>query len=768
MATTAEPAQAGGSTFRGSSLRRGISLYSHGSRLTVDPDGSVRSLYSLKERRALFGLEQLWLFKVQAGVVVPAQRLDWSFKADPEVARMTGKAFGADVLQSVEYFPGESLGFVRKVTLRNSAGAPLRLRALELVDPTAAHFGPSDRWGAMGVNAFNRDSHVAMDEVSDPPASRVVGATPGPSKFFMTSNLARAKELLAAGDLPEGTAGMSGQVLVLSSHELDLGAGESRDLAFASIYGPGKLEDALADFGRFRSGEGAKRGPGPQITCSDRSVSEAASWALAEAEAGAYSQDILDVAEALPALTWFAPNLAAVAIAGAKALIRKDGMLPHSLDRSMPGVLETALFLGAAAAYLAVSQDKKLTRSHYPMVKKLAGALMELSDGASVLADPSLPQGWRRRLGRGYPTGEIPEVSLAVSEALALASQVSSQVKRPADAGRFLERSKLVAEAVRAKLLDERGFLSLCRDTTGRLRTDETADMAVAAYRHPFMTAAEQAAAHRLLEKDFDTPYGPRTVPTSNLVYFNGSYGAGQLGGVWTRATLAHAVLCYRTGLGGAGGLDVSKVARLVTDESLKLGGAPGGFPAWVDLEGREVGGDDDPVAAARFLEALMAGELGLEGGAEKASLDPSRSSTLGWLAASDFWAGEQSSVFVGRGGGRNHVFFSGAKLDSKGGSRFAKSERIDTHQRRVSGLSFHGPGQVICLGSASPVPTTLTVSFFPRAAELARRLSTPLEEYDPAKEAWNKTGSVRVSAAMSIEARLEANGWRAYRISTP
>ena len=147
-------------------------------------------------------------------------------------------------------------------------------------------------------------------------------------------------------------------------------------------------------------------------------------------------------------------------------------------------------------------------------------------------------------------------------------------------------------------------------------------DSAVSAYRHQFMGSAEQAAVHRLIEKDFDTPYGPRCVPATNQVYFNSSYGRGQLGGVWTRATLAHALVCYRAGLPGMGSLALGKVGRLVGDDAIRVGGTPGEFPLWVDADGRAVHGEEsDPVAAARFLEVLLEGELGLASGADCISL---------------------------------------------------------------------------------------------------------------------------------------------------
>ena len=180
--------------FRSSSLKRPLSLQTAGCRITVDSDGSVRAFKSLSEKRALFGFEQLWLYKVQAGIIVHAQRPDWVFRLNPRSIQLTGKVFdGVEVAQLVEFYRGHSLGYLRRLRLRNGGQGPIRLRAIELFDPSAAHFGEtSGTWGSLGVNAFNRESHVAMDEVSDPPSARVIGSTPSPSKFYMTTDRSRA------------------------------------------------------------------------------------------------------------------------------------------------------------------------------------------------------------------------------------------------------------------------------------------------------------------------------------------------------------------------------------------------------------------------------------------------------------------------------------------------------------------------------------------------------------------------------------------------
>ena len=771
MVATAESLPSRTQGLRSSGLRRPMMLQSRACRVVIDPDGSVRYFDSFQERRALFGFEQLWFYKVQAGIVVHAQRPDWVIRVTPRSAQLSGRMFeGVEVAQALDFYRGQSLGYLRRLKLRNGGQGQIRLRIIEVADPSAAHFGSSGRrWGSLGVNAFNRESHVAMDEVSDPPSARVVGASPSPSKFYMTTNRSRAQELVAAGELPEVTAGMSGQVLVLSSHDVELAVGEGKDILFTSLYNPGKLEEALSEFSRIQSGEKLPPPTRPFFAASDPAVTEASAWAIAATESGSYSDDPLERYETLRTLAYLDPAGARRLISESKAAMRRDGSLPHSLEPSRPGVLETALLLKGVASFVALSQDRKLARADYPLVKKLASYLVASSKDSRVETEASLPQGWRRSMGRGYPTGEIPEVSLAVAGALEAASQVARMVSKADDAGRFRERGEMISDQVRKRLVDERGFLALCRDSAGRLRTDETVDMAVAAYRHPFLGSAELAAAHRLLEKDFDTKYGPRCVPTTNQVYFNPSYGEGQLGGVWPRAVLSDSLVCYRAGLAGMGSLAMLKVARLVAEDAVKLGGMPGMFPRWVDVDGGEAHGDEpDPVGAARFVEAVLEGELGLPEGAEKASLSPPSSSSLSWVMASDIWAGEPVCVFLGRGGGRPHVFFSGPRTESKEGMKFAKGERLEVPLRGAYALMFNTPGQVMCVGNGTPSQARFVVTFPPKAAELSKHLSAALESYDPSRGTWAKVGSVRVSPAMSFEASVEANDWKAYRVSTP
>ena len=770
MASTLETTGQRGQGLRSSNLRRPFPLTLDATRLAVDPDSSILTCTSLSERRALFGTERLSFFKVQAGVTVPAAKPDWGIKVSPFTAQFAGRLFDSiELVQTLEFYKGTSTGYVRRVKMRNSGQGPLKLRILGITDPSAAQLsGDSGTWGSLGLNAFNRGSHVAVDEVADIPSARVVGAVPQPSRFYLTTDRRRALEHVGLGELPESTAGMSGQVIILSSHEVELLPGESKEITFAFVYNQAKLEDALADFSKVKAGESQARPKGPSLASSSPQVTEAAGWAAAAIASSKYSRDTLDRAESMQALSIVDQQQVRSVIDALRAEVRQDGSLTHSADPTKAGLLETATFLHAASRFLLLLQDKKLARAYYPSLRKMAGFLLLQSKDDTVTAIQGVPNGWRRRLGSGFPTGEVPEVTLAVATALASTSQAASLVGKSDDAGKFRERSELLREHVRKSLMDDRGYLGLCLDTTGRLRSDDTLDMAVAALRGGLQVAAEQAAVHRLLEKDFETPYGPRTVPTSNQVYFNSTYGSGQLGGFWTRGALAHTLLCYRVGLAGIGGLGLQKVSRLATEEAAKLGGAPGVFPEWVDVEGSESHGEaTDVVAASRFITGIVEGELGLSHSGSRVTLAPPAASSLKWVLVRDIWYGELISVFVGRGGGREHCFFSASRAECKGGTKYQKAEPLELGGKGLHGVTFIGQNQLLCLGNESGAQVRTSVPFVPRLPDLTKHLSVSLESYDPAKGSWTKVGSLRLAQDMSFEASLGPGDWRAFRLST-
>lgn len=738
-------------------------------RLSVDPDGSVRHLESLDERRLILGRERLHFYRLRAGVLGQAQKQDWRVASAAREAVFTARVFeSVEVSQSVRILSTSSAGYSRRVTLRNGGPSVARLRLIALYDPTAAHFRehPAE-WGSIGVNAFNRASHVAIDEAVEPMAARVIGAQPPPALFYMTSDRSKALGLVQRGELPEQTAGMSGQVLVLAEHELDLPPGGSREITYASLYNPSKLEAALSDFGALPEADGPGGADGAWFACSSGQVTSAFGWALAGLEGAEYEEELFERLETLRGLALVDPEASKRIILSARAVARDDGSLPHSLDPWRPGVLETSVFLDGASRLALLGGDKRYIRSVYPALRRAGNFLLGASQDGAVRLDAAVAQGWRRKIGRGYPTGELPEVSLSVAAALAQAASVASRIGKAQDSAKFKERSAVIAASARKRLVDDNGFLALNADEGGRLRVDETVDQAVACYRYLLDRSVASSLVHRLLERDFDTGYGPRTLPSSNRMFFNPSYGEGQVGGYWTRAALAHAILAYLSGFGGTGCLEVEAIGRLACADVVRYGGAPGDFPYWLDPERKEAHGrGSDPVAASRYVEAAIAGELGVSVGPGGLRLSPSLTSGLRWVAAGGILGGK-ASAFVGRAGGKVFTFAMGGEVEGENGSLFSGSERARTGDPRTSAVSFFGPGQVVCAGNSSEAQTRTTVAFNPRAPEMTRQLTTGLHELDTQSGSWRKVSTVRVLPSMAFEVSLGPGEWKAFKVSS-
>lgn len=732
--------------------------------IRVASDGSVDYLLSLPERRRIFGRESVSFCKTQAGIKVVAPRPDWVISCTPRSIGLRARLFDAvDVSQTLA-LRSDCPGMTRVVRLRNGGRTPLRVSLLQLSDPTGANFHGDDAgWGSAAVNAFNRLNHVAMDEFANPPSARVVGCSPQPRSIYMTTDKGRAKEAMRTFDVPDSTTGMSGQVMLLTLVDLDVPPGAEKEVVFASVYNPTKLEDALADF--KRSLETKQDAPAEQaFACSDPTVNYAFEWAKSALRGYEFGQDRLELLEEAVGALYLDPKATRMVVESQRALMGRNGSLPHSLDWSVPGLLETAIFLSVSSRMYLVSRDKKSSKRAYPSLKRCAVYLASSGESASV---SKLPVGWRRLIGSGYPDGVVSEVLLAVSSALTSFSELAASLGKSEDAAAAKEKAELKLETVRKKLVNDEGFLALDLQPSGSANFMETVDQAVACYRDPFDRTVCSAVVHRLLAKDFETGYGPRTIPTSNRLLFNPSYGGGLLGGYWTRAAVAHALLSYSSGYPGIGSLELQKLARLVCHDVVTMGGSPGSFPTWLDPESRKVHGfESDPVAAARFVEALSSGELGLSVTSSTTEVNPPAGSTLGWLLFRRVWLGSDASVFVGRREGARTVFAAGEAVETKAGRVFTSFQSIDVGDPAIAAGTFCGPGQALVAGNSSGSLVRGTLKFKPMDPGLSKQISAEVRELDQKTLEWKRVGTARVVPLMSVDFALEPRSWKAFQIS--
>ncbi len=755
--------------FSSASIRGPIVLRHRDERLAVDSDGSVAHLESVSERRLLFGRDALNLFKVQAGIKVRAQRPEWRFAITPRAITFSGRVLGAlDITQTIGFLEG-TLGMSRRALLRNAGTSALRVRLISLHDPTSANFrAEGDPWGSIGLNAFNRTGHVAMDEFADPPSARVIGSYPGPKSIFMSTDRAKVGDVLQSGEFPDPTTGLSGQVVLLLMHEFDLAPQESRSVNTVSVFNPSKLEEALSEFDRAAGPPAQALAKRPASACSNPIVASALGWARAGLEGAEFEVDLLERLESLPGLTYANPEAARRLIEGTKQLVRRDGSLPHSRASTEPGYLESALYAAYASEFGLLTGDKKLAKSLYSTLRKTATFLAGSAERDVLIAGPTAPQGWRRRLGRGFPSGEVAEVTLSVIAGLAAFSSLARIAGKSEDSARFREKAELMANSLGRRLVDESGYLALNVDSRGAVQKAETIDQAVGSYRYSLGRGVSSGIVHRLLDKDFETGFGPRTVPTSNRIFFNSSYGDGQLGGYWTRAALAHIILSYATDYAGIGSLGLQKVSKLVTEDVVGFGGVPGSFPRWIDLERRESKGrGSDQVSASRFVESVVRGELGLSRDKEGIRIDPPLSSNLAWLMVDGIWLGEQATVFVGRSAQGRFVLAKSSKVRVEGGESLSGYEPLSETDAAPFVATFYGPGQYVCAGNSSVRPVHTNVSFQPRDPGLLKHLSGHLEELDQRNLTWQRSASIRVSPKMTMELSLGPGEWKVFRVST-
>ena len=750
---------------RSPSLRTKPVLKDSSAMLVMDAISSMDSLVSVPEGRAVFGRESVQVVKVQAGVRVGALPPVWRISASPREARFSGRIFDSlDVLHRITISGGPTPTTTRTVQLRNGGLSTLRLRLLSLHDPTTAHFGSEGgHIGAIGLNAFGRGSHAAMDEAAVPKAARVIGCDPPPDSLYMTNDVDRARDFFQKGDLPDSTAGMSGQVLILSLHEFELQPQRSFEVKYASVYSPDSLEEALS---KFKDKSPLPYGLRVRFTSSSETVSAAFEWAVAAMGTAPYLGDSLEALECLRSLGFTEGDAAARLAAKHLKRLKKDGSYPHPLDSEENGFLEASLLVSGASRLAVMRGDKKAARASYPALRRASINLL-LNSGSGGLRADLVPQGWRRSAGRSFPSGELSELDLAVSAALDDASVLASFLGKRDDAARFKQGSLMIETSVRKRLVDESGTMALNIDAEGRVFRDVTVDQAIGCWRHSPGREVSSNILHRLAERDFETGYGPRTVPTTNRLYFNGSYAEGQVGGFWTRASLACALLAYGTGLATMGSLGLQKVAKLVVEDLPSMGGLPGCFPFWVDVDKRQLHGlGSDPVAASRYVETVLAGEAGVVVGLQGAVFMPPEQSKLNWLLVESVKLGGDSSIFVGRSPGGSLSLLSSERAKLARGESFSHGERIAPADRLVA-FNFYGPCQYLAVGNPTQRSVHASVAVPPRVPELSKRLTADFEEFDQESGGWKRWATVRVLRAMTLDLTVGPGAWRAFRVST-
>jgi hypothetical protein len=772
-----------------SQLKRSIYLFRGDLKARVEPDGSSSWVQSAAARKLLFGRETTEVFKIQSGVKIGVKPQDILVRATPASVSYTHR--GQEKVQavhSVRLVFGECAGSVRTARLTNRGEAVAKLRVITLHDPTSLNYRRErDPPGEIGVNAFNRNDQVVMDDVGDTTGVRVVGFSPRPSIIYMTKDKSRAAELLALGELPESSLGMSGSVILLTQHDFDLPPGATAEVRSVSVYHPSSLESALNAATPRPTEEADAELRGMEFASSSASMNFTFNWAKAALFAIEGEGNITERLWSGVALSMMRTDYFEKLVDSVKRTLRKDGAIRYSEGAAAgehaerAGPVETSLYLLSVCAYLSArARNKPLVKKWYPHMKRVGDGLAGLVRDGLVPSSPESPDGWRRRLGAGFPTGNSAEVNLLAVRALRDASTIAYLAGKGSDSAKFRELSVRLLNALNERLRDsESGALALNVDGRGVVHKEVTIDQAVGlSYWSPDQNLASSVV-HRLLEKDFETGYGPRTVPGSNNLYFSPSYGEGQLGGYWTRAAISHALLAFLSGYPSIGSAQLEKVARLVHQDAERLGGMPGEIPYWIDTERRQImGSGSDPVAASRFIEAVVFGEGGLSLGSQGAKFKVPEASQLKWLLIHDLDLGRKGSVFVSRSAGRAFIvstFDQEALEDSSStssqgvtttSSRLLECERIGGQGGLEGILFWDNNSSLICLGNAGNTHYSGSVSVTLRSKSFSTALFAQMEELRQETGLWTSVERVKLLSRLETKVELRPNSWKMLRLS--
>src|SRR2546422_5879223 len=182
-----------------------ITLFKRFLKTRIDPDGDLLWSYSALEGRLIFGRSFLQVYKVQAGVRLRTSRRGAQVKMSPGLLELESRASDTLALsQTFEVVASDSSALTRKIRLSNLGKEAVKIIIISLHDPTSVNFrGSSDPPGGVGVNAFNRGDHVAIDDLGDVAGARVIGSSPAPQIIFMAKGKLKAPELAQRGERAE-------------------------------------------------------------------------------------------------------------------------------------------------------------------------------------------------------------------------------------------------------------------------------------------------------------------------------------------------------------------------------------------------------------------------------------------------------------------------------------------------------------------------------------------------------------------------------------
>ena len=281
---------------------------------------------------------------------------------------------------------------------------------------------------------------------------------------------------------------------------------------------------------------------------------------------------------------------------------------------------DTPLHLIAILHHYNATLDDDWARSVLPLVIKVADYLLAQRDANGLIfcnakgVDMYGITSWRNIIPYYTLDGAVTEINAEAVFALEAAAMLCAVCGDLEHWRTYSEAARTLRERMMAHLFNaDTGAFVLNYDQYQNYQDNLTADEVFPVLFEVAAPEARRAILRRLMESDFVTPVGIRTISTADSWYFP-SHGFGLLGGVWPDLTLWFAVALARNGFANESADWLERVyASMEAGSSRNT--VPGEFAEWFDggsLTNR--GMYLSPWTGAKYLWAVAETVCGLDG----------------------------------------------------------------------------------------------------------------------------------------------------------
>ena len=317
---------------------------------------------------------------------------------------------------------------------------------------------------------------------------------------------------------------------------------------------------------------------------------------------------------------------------------------------------DTPLHVIAMLHHYNATLDDEWVRERLGLVIALADYMLSQRDDKGLLfcrakgVDMYGISSWRNIIPYYTLDGAVTEINAEGVFSLEAAAMLCAVVGDREHWETYTREAASLREAMMQHLFnDDTGAFALNYDQDGNYQDNFTADEIFPVMFGVAGAARRRAILQRLLEADFVTPVGLRTISTADAWYFP-SYGYGLLGGVWPDLTLWFAHSLARNGM-------PDEAVRFLTDvyaameEGSPRNTVPGEFGEWFD--GGSLGNRGmylSPWTGAKYVWAVAETVGGLDGyrTSGRPHLSPLRVKGWQWVAAARVhWGGKRCTYLI-------------------------------------------------------------------------------------------------------------------------